>query len=206
MVNTKTKKCPKCGKLIWQLSNHCRKCANIGIHNNKGKNNPNYKTGISLKKYYCLDCGKKLSSYQAKQCRKCSLKKMWNNPELRKLISSYRKGKKFPGTGVSRPGNLNPNWKGGYTFKSYPLGWNKTFKEQIRYRDNYKCQECGCHEIECSRKLHVHHIDYNKKNIKLENLISLCHPCHAKTTATKESKKKFWINYYLEKIKWLSRR
>ena len=74
----------------------------------------------------------------------------------------------------------HPNWQGGKSFEPYPLSWNKTFKEQIRFRDGYKCQICGVPEIECSRNLHVHHRDFNKKNIELKNLISLCQPCHMK--------------------------
>ena len=86
----------------------------------------------------------------------------------------------------------NPAWQGGKSFEPYPLGWNKTFKEQIRYRDKYKCQLCDVPEIECNRKLHIHHIDYNKNNINPDNLISLCHSCHAKTTGNR----KYWINLF----------
>ena len=34
------------------------------------------------------------------------------------------------------------NFKPNKEFRPYPLGWTKTFKEQIRYRDRYKCQNC----------------------------------------------------------------
>jgi len=53
-------------------------------------------------------------------------------------------------------------------------------REQIRYRDGYKCKICGVPEIECRRKLNVHHIDCNKENLRIENLISLCVSCHMK--------------------------
>ena len=43
-----------------------------------------------------------------------------------------------------KTGKLSPTWQGGKSFEPYPLGWNKTYKEQIRYRDTYKCQLCGC--------------------------------------------------------------
>ena len=78
----------------------------------------------------------------------------------------------------TQQGKRNSNWQGGKSFELYPLGWNKTYKEQIRYRDGYKCQspECGIPEVECRRKLDIHHIDYDKKNIKPENLISLQSP------------------------------
>ena len=82
----------------------------------------------------------------------------------------------------------HPNWQGGKSFEPYPLGWTKTFKEQIRYRDGYKCQICGVPEIECKRKLQVHHIDYCKENLKPENLVSLCNACHTTTNYNRD----FW--------------
>ena len=75
----------------------------------------------------------------------------------------------------------NPNWRGGVSFIPYPLGWSKTFKEQIRYRDGYTCQICGMPEVENGKKLDVHHIDYDKANIEESNLVSLCVRCHRKT-------------------------
>jgi len=134
-----------------------------------GSEAPNWKGGLPR----CKICDKLLSRHNAIYCNKHQKR-----------------------VGVSRPGALNPNWKGGSTFKFYPLGWSKTFKEQIRFRDQYKCQNCGVPEVECNTKLHVHHIDYNKKNINPDNLISLCNNCHAKTTVTKKEKKDFWITYY----------
>jgi hypothetical protein len=108
--------------------------------------------------------------------------------------------KHYKRVGISRPGSLNPNWKGGLKQKNYPLGWNRIYTEQVRNRDNYTCQECGVPEVECITKLHVHHIDFNKHNIDLDNLISLCHSCHAKTTVSKLEKVQYWTNYYQEKI------
>jgi len=37
----------------------------------------------------------------------------------------------------------------------------------------------------------VHHIDYNKKNCNLDNLITLCINCHAKTNYNRE----YWKEY-----------
>ena len=90
--------------------------------------------------------------------------------------------------------DLCPNWKGGKSFEPYPLGWNKTHKEQIRFRDGYKCQICGCSEVENIRKLSVHHIDYDKNNIELNNLISICIKCHSKTNFNRE----YWLKYFKE--------
>ena len=79
---------------------------------------------------------------------------------------------------VTKIGKNNSAWIDGRSFIPYPLGWNNTFKEQIRYRDQYKCQECGMPEVEYIRKLDIHHKDCNKNNLSPENLITLCRKCH----------------------------
>jgi hypothetical protein len=40
--------------------------------------------------------------------------------------------------------------------------------------------------------LHIHHIDYDKKNCNPDNLIALCHSCHMQTNHHRE----FWKNYF----------
>jgi len=88
-----------------------------------------------------------------------------------------------------RTGEKATNWRGGLTFIDYPEEFNEQLKEVIRQRDNYKCQLCGCLQIECIEKLNIHYIDHNKKNNDPRNLISLCRRCHGKTF-----KKNFDIN------------
>jgi len=129
---------------------------------------PNYIDGRTYKKYYCIDCDRELSGYEAKRCKSCANK-----------------------------GENNPGYIDGKGKEPYPLGWNKTFKEQIRYRDNYKCQNCGCPEIECETKLDVHHIDYDKQNLDPKNLISLCRSCNVKANKNR----KYWARYFQNKIK-----
>lgn len=48
--------------------------------------------------------------------------------------------------------------------------------------DNYTCCVCG----KKSQKLVIHHIDYNKTNSNVQNLISLCTSCHGKTNFNRE--------------------
>jgi hypothetical protein len=79
-------------------------------------------------------------------------------------------------------------------FRKYPLGWHNTFREQIRYRDGYECKICGMPEVEHNKKLAVHHIDYNRHNIKEDNLITLCGSCHSKTNHNRDK----WIKFFTE--------
>ena len=62
----------------------------------------------------------------------------------------------------------------------------KKLKEEVRERDNQTCQICGKSKIENGKNLDVHHIDYNKENINIDNLIALCASCHVKTNSNRE--------------------
>ena len=84
--------------------------------------------------------------------------------------------------------------------RNYPLEFSEELKDKIRQRDNCQCQNCDMieeeHIIVYGRVLDVHHIDYNKKNLKFDNLISLCQSCHMRTNFNR----KYWQEYYKEKI------
>jgi hypothetical protein len=81
----------------------------------------------------------------------------------------------------------NPNWKGGISYNPYPEDWTDILKRAIRKRDNYTCQICGKEPAIC-----VHHIDYDKENCNLDNLITLCSSCHMKTSF----KRNYWRQYF----------
>lgn len=53
--------------------------------------------------------------------------------------------------------------------------WTKIRKD-ILDRDCDKCRICGNDNVES--KLNVHHIDYDRGNNKLNNLVTLCVVCH----------------------------
>jgi len=93
---------------------------------------------------------------------------------------------------LAAKGEKHYNWQGGISKEPYPFNFNKELKELIRGRDNYQCQLCGMPECENIKKLSIHHIDYNKKNLNPNNLISLCSKCHTKTNF----KRKYWTEYF----------
>ena len=82
-------------------------------------------------------------------------------------------------------------WKGGISFEPYPSEFNNQRKTFIRERDNFICQLCGKYPV-----FDVHHIDYDKKNCKPENLILLCRICHNKTNGNRN----YWTNYFKQII------
>lgn len=72
----------------------------------------------------------------------------------------------------------HPNWQGGLSFVPYPCEFNRQLKDFVRKIYGRKC--ALCHLPENDRKLAVHHIDFNKERISLDNLVPLHLSCHAK--------------------------
>lgn len=88
-------------------------------------------------------------------------------------------------------GEDSPTWKGGYE-NYYGPNWSEK-RQEARERDNHACQYCGVSESELDRELSVHHIqpireyrqqydapEWYEKGNNLENLVTLCEPCHGK--------------------------
>lgn len=66
---------------------------------------------------------------------------------------------------------------------SYPREWTTDLKETVRERHDRKCVFCNIDEDELDVRLDVHHIDGDKSNCNLENLVPLCRSCHISITA-----------------------
>jgi len=86
----------------------------------------------------------------------------------------------------------NGMWKGGLSYESYPLIFNENLKKEIRERDNYSCQNPTCYKS--SKKLMVHHIDYDKDNCSNLNLITICNSCNSRANGNRE----YWKTFYQE--------
>lgn len=169
--------CADCNKKIASDRRKCMSCTTKERFKNP-KNHPRYKNGYTLEKHYCIKCGILLKCPKAKKCNKCA--------NLGRKISKETKLK----ISLNQQGNKHWNWQGGKSCEPYPLGWNRKFKELIRERDSYICHICG--KKQGKRKLAIHHIDYNKNNLNLDNLISLCTNCHTKTNFNRP----YWIAFF----------
>jgi hypothetical protein len=107
-----------------------------------------------------ISCGKWFSGYR---CRKCYNKKQ----------------------SIFMCGSGNYQWLGGKSYEPYCSLWKDSeFREFILERDNFKCLNPTCSGS--SNRLNIHHIDYNKKNCMLNNLITLCVSCNAKANFDRE--------------------
>jgi len=184
--------CIDCGKeTSGYRAKRCILCSN------RGKNNPNYGNHTPKKNKHinpncqCASCKSKRGETRGK-----------NNPmynknhtiKTKEIISIKNKGK--------LKGENNPNWQNGISNEPYPFEFDEVLKEEIRKRDNYKCQGEDCkltneeHLIIYNRSLSVHHIDYDKKNCNENNLISVCQQCNTRANFNRE----YWKKYYQDKL------
>ena len=163
----KRNRCIDCDKIIYKTSKRCLSCwakkrHKMGNLNNKGKNNGRYKIGKYLSNKKCIECGRHCSP-GANRCYKCEDK-------YHALIIS---------------GKNNPQYIHGKGNLPYPKEFYK-IRNKIRQRDNYTCQLCY------KKGKHVHHINYDKKNCKKNNLITLCNECNIRVNANRN----YWYAYF----------
>ncbi len=77
--------------------------------------------------------------------------------------------------------------------ESYCFIWNdEEFKEMVFERDRHKCMNSLCRYKWSSYRLCRHHIDYNRKNCDLSNIITLCISCNARANFNRE----WWTSFY----------
>lgn len=92
---------------------------------------------------------------------------------------------------IKYSGKNSPSWKGGLSCEPYCDVWlDKEFKESIKERDGFECQNPNCWET--SNRLIVHHVDYNKKNCNPNNLITLCNSCNARANINRHFHTEFY--------------
>ena len=186
LIKEKIKKvCEICRKeflVIPSLSNRkvcSRKCAVALLIKNRfylqsgfkkgqtaGDKNGHWKGGLPK----CIECGKPLKNYNVLRHRECYYKS-----------DKYKKENHY-------------NWKGGISYEPYPTTFDQQLRDKIRARDNFKCQLCEIPELESIKRLHIHHIDHNKKNCDESNLIALCISCNSKVNFNQEKWEKFFQN------------
>ena len=157
----------------------------------KGGKNPMY--GVDRSGEKAPNFGKPCSEEAKQKIRISEIGKIVSEDTKQKIKENHRdcKGKNNPMYGKS--GELSPVWNNGSSFESYGIEFNKPLKQSILERDNYTCQNPLCN-IEKPKRLHIHHIDYDKKNNISENLITLCINCHMKTNS--KNKRQYFTEYY----------
>lgn len=128
--------------------------------------------------------------------RTARAKEQWADSKHREKMTEVTKSKwEDPLYREERTGENNGNWKGGIACESYCKDWTfPEFKEIIKERDGYKCQNPDCWGK--SKRLDVHHINYIKKDCHPLNLITLCASCNSRANGSKEKPRDYWQELY----------
>ena len=94
-------------------------------------------------------------------------------------------------------GKKNHQWINGCGIEPYCEVWkDKEYKQDIMERDNHKCLNSYCSGV--SNNLVLHNIDYNKKNCKPSNLITVCVSCNSRANKDRRWHKS-WYRAILNK-------
>jgi len=136
----------------------------------------------------CLTCKKEFTTKRSNTF--CSKDCFYISTRGRVPWNKGLKMNSHPSTAFKK-GSEHVFWKGGISKEPYPFEFNKNLKIYVRYIYHNKCQICGK-----TSRTHVHHIDYNKKNICLDNLIPLCRSCHAQTNFDRN----YWKSFLTKKV------
>lgn len=86
-------------------------------------------------------------------------------------------------------GEQNPSWSGGLSRFPYPWNFREISNNVIR-RDGFKCQNPDCSGNDS--RLTAHHINYDKQDCRLENLICVCSSCNSKANFGRDA----WMAFY----------
>ena len=172
-----------------------RKCAGVAKRGKPilcvecGKADPNRSRNDSGR---CRSCyGKSLRNGQSHPCRQCGKPVYKSSAEL--AYTARRRGVFCDRRchGEYMRGANNPSFMGGRSRRGYPPGFRAARRVVIaRERATcFLCLEPQAFVLKGGRlrsNLEVHHIDWNKANNALENLVLLCRPCHSRQRGTPE--------------------
>lgn len=129
----------------------------------------------------------KLKQY-AKNRPKETLQKM-RDAKLGKPLSEEHRAK----IGLAHQGEKSSFWKGGISFEPYCPKFNQEVMRRVRLFYNNTCVVCGkTKEENKGKNMSVHHVHYDKQtccNDSPHSFVTLCVPCHTKTTHSKERTK-----------------
>lgn len=133
-------------------------------------NQTRYLSRVDPKKN-CAVCGNQLVRRDGESPASFRLRKSCSDPCWRALISRQK---------INHHADIRAT--------PYPPKFTEGLKLQVRRRDGFVCQECGCEEL-LHRAHAVHHIDYDKDNCEMSNLITLCQGCHVRTNWNRD----YWM-------------
>ena len=148
-----------------------------------GDKNNNWRGGEVDK--VCKECGKKFNTKIARKdtSKFCSSRCYWNSQDIKDSFSKEN----------------NPNWHGGTTSENMRIRGSvdiRLWRDAVFERDGYLCQMPDCDKTE--RFLNAHHIKkfstHEELRLNINNGITLCRKCHAKTFRKEEMYEELFNN------------
>jgi len=103
---------------------------------------------------------------------------------LRKISERMKARWQDPQFRAAHSGENCNFWREGASQKCYPPEFDEALKQAVRERDGFICILCG--EPQNGRALDVHHIDGDKQNSAMANLVSLHRSCHMTVHASSD--------------------
>lgn len=146
-------------------------------------------SGIAPNKYIttahkCVVCGRLFYSY-THDTRKCCSSEC-HKIRCKEIGVKHR----FMSIGFASGG-----WEGGISYGEYCHKFNADLKNRVREFFENRCLLCGKPQKDNGRRLHVHHVNYNKNmgcDTSKVMLVPLCNECHGKTNGDRV----YWENYF----------
>ena len=188
--------CKQCGATFQDMTTKKRRFCSRACYDEWrskhqiGAANPSWRGGKRV--YICKQCGKKILARADKISVFCSraCKGLWSSihnskekpccVDCGKRLSGYRATRCTQCAGKQRR----------MESKDYPSEFDDALKDMVRERDGFQCALCGQEYL--GSRLHVHHVDYDKDNLGLNNLIALCKSCHGKTNTHRSD----WASFF----------
>ncbi|MCK5606963.1 HNH endonuclease [Candidatus Pacearchaeota archaeon] len=97
---------------------------------------------------------------------------------------------------IERREQRSLDYGGDGTFKRH--SYTQTFRrlrKKVFERDHYQCQICGGYLPDrFTQRRHCHHINYDHRDDRLENLVTACARCHNVTLIDREKWKEYFNN------------
>lgn len=91
-------------------------------------------------------------------------------------------------------GKGNGRYVHGQAPSLYPAEF-RVVRQSVRDRDGSRCRKCGMTEEDNGYALSVHHVNYQKTDNRMDNLVTLCRWCHGSMHGKPESRER-WTMYW----------
>jgi len=164
----------------WKAGCRCLYCARVRIANNRRLNIDDIRASFEAENYTLLTDNYIRDNIKLKyRCPENHISSVtWNS-------WYHRHARCGVCWVINNTGPGNSSWKGGISCAPYCDAWaDKEYKESIKERDGYVCINPDCWKT--TNRLTIHHIDYNKKNCRPDNLITVCGSCNARANVHRE--------------------